>query len=116
LHIKPQAGQLGEVRRSGLTLDAVVRTPQSRSSKPYSTFSPTVMWGKTALIGRRVGCVAARQLYPSFIGPLEARDHAKGRSSCPSRTAQQCEELVLSYFEVDPIDRLLYTLERPWCE
>jgi hypothetical protein len=93
-----------------------------------------------ALVGREVGYVAPRQLYPSFIGPLEARDHAQAGRLARARRAQQREELVFSNFQVDPVDRhevaerlaspveahgnlpipghpgLLYTLEHPWCE
>jgi hypothetical protein len=67
---------------------------------------------------REVRYIAARQLYPSFIGPLEARDHAKAGRLARARRAQQREELVLSYVQVDPIDRheVAEPLERMWCE
>jgi hypothetical protein len=93
-----------------------------------------------ALVGREVGHVASRQLYPSLVGPLEASDHAKAGGLARARRAQQREEFVLAYVKVDAVDRhdvsirlaspveahgsvptlghpsLLYTLERPLCE
>src|SRR5688572_4697829 len=58
-----------------------------------------------ALVRRQVGHIAAAQLYPSLIGPLEARDHAKAGGLARSRRAEQREELVLAYIQVDPVDR-----------
>ena len=93
-----------------------------------------------ALVGREVGHVAPRQLYPSFVRPLEARDHAQARGLPRARRAKQREELVLTNVQMDMVDRndvsvrlagsvqahgnvpvlghrgLLYTVEHPLCE
>ena len=93
-----------------------------------------------ALVGRQVGDVAPRQLYPSFVRPLEARDHAQAGGLPRAGRAKQREELVFGDIQVDPVDRhdvpvrlascrrgarqrphsgsprFLYTLERPVCE
>jgi hypothetical protein len=92
------------------------------------------------LVGREVGHIAARQLYPSLIGTLEAGNHPEAGGLSRAGGPEEREELVLSYVQVDAVDRdelavclaspveahgdvpipghpgVLYRMERLWCE
>src|SRR5262249_16086372 len=48
--------------------------------------------------------VLSRELDRPCVGPLEARDHAKGRRLAVTGRAEQREELALTDVQVDPVD------------